>query len=193
MVKKCDRLMLEWNWFLEMPEAKEGPQKVFIPKHNTPLLLDYSVPAPEGWWGHWPSLGWQEARGIKSGIDPLKMLGWARKAGHPDLGTVLEIVRDLKQGCDLGTRGEYLCPSVSTNAPSAYDYGDRVTDSIVDGIKEGIIMGPMKEEKIPFKEEGIKINGIMVADYLLIFVWYLEGQVVLGYTTDWPKCSCLWQ
>ena len=162
VVKKCDRLQLEWNWFLGMPEAIEGLQKVFIPKHNTPLLLDYSVPAPEGWWDHWPSLSWEEARGMRSGVDPVKMLGWARKAGHPDLGTVMEIVRDLRQGCDLGTRGEYLCPSVSTNAPSAYEYGDRVTDAIVDGVKKGIIMGPMKVEEIPFKEEGIKINGIMV-------------------------------
>ena len=71
-------------------------------------------------------------------------------------------MRDLRFGCDLGTRGVNLCPSVSSNAPSAYEYGDRVTDSIVDGIKQGIMMGPMKEEEIPFKEEGVKINGVMV-------------------------------
>ena len=162
MEKKLEKLDLEWNWFLSKPEPTEGSKKTFTSKHNTPLLLDYSVPAPESWWQHWPTLTWQDGKVMKSCIDPVKMLGWARKAGHPDLGTVMEIVGDLRKGCDLGTRGEYLCPSVSTNAPSAYEYGDRVTDSIVDGIKKGIMIGPMKEEQIPFKEQGIKVNGIMV-------------------------------
>ena len=142
-----ERLDQEWTWFLGKPEPAESPKKLFISKHKTPLLLDYSLKAPESWWEDWPTLNWQDAKGMKSSIDPVKMLGWARKAGHPDLGTVMEIVKDLRQGCDLGTRGEYLCPSVSTNAPSAYEYGDRVTDTIVDGIKKGIMMGPMKEEQ----------------------------------------------
>ena len=122
--KRLEKLDLEWTWFLEKPEPTESPKKLFTSKYNTPLLLDYSVPAPESWWKHWPTLTWAEAKKKRSSIDPVRMLGWARKAGHPDLGTVMEIVRDLKQGCDLGTRGEYLCPSVSTNAPSAYEYGD---------------------------------------------------------------------
>ena len=140
----------------------QPPKKVFVSKFRIPVLLDYSRPAPESWWEHWPSLSWEEAKRLKSTINLYKMLKWAQQAGHPDLGTVQEIVRDLRFGCDLGTRGVNLCPSVSSNAPSAYEYGDRVTDSIVDGIKQGIMMGPMKEEEIPFKEEGVKINGVMV-------------------------------
>ena len=76
------------------------------------------------------------------------------------MGTVLEIANDVKYGCDLGTRGKHLCPSTSTNAPSAWEFGARVTDSIVDGIINGIIIGPMKEEDIPF--ESVKVNGLMV-------------------------------
>ena len=68
--------------------------------------------------------------------DYLCLLDWAKQSDYPDMGTVLDIARDLRVGCDLGTRGEYLCPSTSTNAPSAYQYGDRVTDQIVDGIKK---------------------------------------------------------
>ena len=75
-------------------------------------------------------------------INPMKMVAWARKAGHPDIGMVMEIARDLKVGCDLGTQGEFLCPSTSSNAPSAYEAGGPITDSIVDGIKKGIMMGP---------------------------------------------------
>ena len=137
-------------------------KKVFESKHGTPRLLDYSALAPDSWWQFWPSLKWEEAKHLKSSINSLKMVEWAQRAGHPDLGTVLEIAKDLRYGCDLGTSGKFLCPSTSTNAPSAYEYGDRVTDAIVDGIKSGIMMGPMDKDEIPFKENGIKQSGIMV-------------------------------
>ena len=163
MWRKWERINGEFGDFLKEPRLGLAPQKVFVSKHRTPLLLDYSVPAPEKWWQYWPSLKWEEARRIRSGINPHRMRDWAMRAGHPDMGTVQEICLDLKRGCDLGTRGEYLCPSTSSNAPSAYKYGDRVTDSIVDGIKKGIMMGPMTEEEIPFKAEGIKVSGVMVS------------------------------
>ena len=102
---------------LKEPVLKLVPPKVFKSKHRIPLLLDYSAPAPDSWWEFWPSLSWEEAKLIRSPINPIKMVEWARRADHPDMGTVLDISRDLRVGCDLGTRGEYLCPSTSTNAP----------------------------------------------------------------------------
>ena len=136
-------------------------QKVFVPKHpEIPLLLDYSLVAPASWWQHWPYLSWKQGRLLESPINPSRMVAWARRADHPDIGLVLEIARDLRYGCDLGTRGEFLCPSTSNNAPSAFEYGERVTDSIVDGIMTGIVMGPMEEKDIPF--ESVKVNGLMV-------------------------------
>jgi hypothetical protein len=143
------------------PTLQRVPQRVFVRKHGEiPLLLDYSGVAPAGWWQHWPCLTWEQGRLLRSSINPWKLLAWARRADHPDMGTVLEISRDLKHGCDLGTRGEYLCPSTSSNAPSAFEYGDRVTDYIVDGIKIGIVMGPMRKMEIPF--ESVKVNELMV-------------------------------
>ena len=162
MEKKKVRLNAELGEFKKLPQIGLAKQKVFVSKHRTPLLLDYSVPAPKQWWEFWPSLTWADAKKLKSSINPHKMREWAMRAGHPDLGTVQEICRDLRRGCDLGTRGVNLCPSTSSNAPSAYEYGDRVTDSIVDGIRSGIMMGPMTKEEIPFQEKGIKVNGIMV-------------------------------
>ena len=157
-----DRLQFEFAAFLSKSPMQLPPQKVFVPKHGEiPLLLDYSGVAPEGWWQHWPRLTWGDGRLMKSPINPVKMVAWARRTNHPDMGTVLEIARDIRHGCDLGTRGEFLCPSTSSNAPSATEYGDRVTDSIVDGIKKGIIMGPMDKEEIPF--ESVKVNGMLVA------------------------------
>lgn len=157
------RLMEEFEAHLDRREPELKSLKMFKPKHpNIPRLIDYSKSAPVTWWNYWPSLSWEEGRMLKSGINPRKMVMWADRANHPDMATVLDIARDLKFGCDLGTRGEYLCPSTSDNAPSAVEYGNRVTDSIVDGIEKGIMIGPMDEEDLPFKEEGVKVNGVMV-------------------------------
>ena len=157
---KIRALKKEFIQFLDQPCLELVPKKVFKAKHGIPPLLDYSVLAPDSWWDFWPSLSWEEGKVIRSSINPVKMVSWARKADYPDMGTVLDISRDLRVGCDLGTRGEYLCPSTATNAPTAYQYGDRVTDQIVDGIRKKIMIGPMSESEIPF--ESIKVNGIMV-------------------------------
>jgi hypothetical protein len=153
-------LLEEFRVFVEKPVMEQAPKKVFSQAHKEiPLLLDYSGVAPESWWRHWPSLSWEEGRHIESSINPVRMVTWARRAGHPDMGTVMEIARDLKVGCDLGTRGEFLCPSTSSNAPSAFEAGPQITDSIVDGIKRGIMVGPMAKSEIPF--ESVKVNGMM--------------------------------
>ena len=157
---RIEYLKIAFKLFLTLPILSLMPLVSFTPKNKIPPLLDYSGVAPASWWQHWPSLTWDQGRLLKSPINPVKMVDWARRADHPDMGTVLEIAKDLRQGCDLGTRGEHLCPSTSSNAPSAYQYGERVTDAIVSGIKEGIMVGPMNYDEIPF--ESVKLNGMMV-------------------------------
>ena len=123
--------------FLAGPPVALAPKKVFVPKHpEVPKLVDYSKVAPTSWWQHWPHLSWQQGMLIKSSINPVKMVAWASKAGHPDMGTVMEIAKDVRMGCDLGTRGEFLCPSVSSSAPSAYEFGDGVMEWWSDGVME---------------------------------------------------------
>ena len=148
---------------LARPLPQLQPLKEFQAKNpEIPRLSDYSKPPPPGWFSYWPSLSWEEGRIRKSGINAKKMVMWAEKSNHPDMGTVLDIARDVTYGCDLGTRGVNLCPSTSSNAPSAYKYGERVTDSIATGIKKGIMMGPMTKDEIPFSPDlGVKVNGIM--------------------------------
>lgn len=148
---------------LARPLPQLQPLKEFQAKNpEIPRLSDYSKPPPPGWFSYWPSLSWEEGRMRKSGINAKKMVMWAEKSNHPDMGTVLDIARDVTYGCDLGTRGVNLCPSTSSNAPSAYKYGERVTDSIATGIKKGIMMGPMTKDEIPFSPDlGVKVNGIM--------------------------------
>lgn len=134
--------------------------KVFNPKHDhVPKLDDYKLCPPDDWWAKWPKLTWEKGSEIRSKVSPNKLLLMATAANYPDIATVTDIVNDLKFGCDIGCRGVNLCPSTSSNAPSAYEYGDRVTDSIVDGIKTGIMIGPLEDHEVPF--DTIKINGIM--------------------------------
>ena len=97
---------------------------------------------------------------MKSPTNPTMLFNLASKLNYPDMATVMEIVQDIRVGCDIGCRGENLCPSTSTNAPSAYEHGEKVTDAIVDGLKKGIMIGPMDEDEIPF--DSVKVNGIMV-------------------------------
>ena len=97
-------LKSEFNKFLLKPILRIPHKKSFQPKHKIPLLLDYSVPAPNSWWEHWPSLSWEEGKQVKSNINPVRLVTWARRTDHPDMGTVLDIARDLRHGCDLGTR-----------------------------------------------------------------------------------------
>ena len=92
-------LLEEFRVFTEKPILEPATKKVFSPVHKEiPLLLDYSGVAPKNWWLHWPSLSWEEGRVIKSTICPLKMVAWARRAGHPDMSMVMDIARDLRGG-----------------------------------------------------------------------------------------------
>ena len=107
-----ERLMNQFKEYLKQPIRQPVSKKVFnVDNKEIPLLLDYSGTAPQSWWKHWPCLMWEDGKKIKSGISPIKLSEWARRAKYPDVGSVLDICRDLRYGCDLGTRGEFLSPS----------------------------------------------------------------------------------
>ena len=43
--------------------------KVFKPKCNLPQLNNYRDKADTNYWNHWPSISWEEAKLMKSGIN----------------------------------------------------------------------------------------------------------------------------
>ena len=148
--------------------ARESPYspakmktKEFQRKHKeVPILQSYIERPTDEWWDNFPKLTWEEGKQIKSPINATALFRLANRINYPDTATVIEIVRDIKQGCDVGCRGINLCPSTASNAPNTYQHGAQVTDSIVDGIKKKIMIGPMEEHEIPF--ETIKVSGMMV-------------------------------
>ena len=105
-------------------------RRKFQPKHkDIPQLSGYSEIPEDGFWDKFPHLSWERGKEIKSSVDPLKLFRMATKSNYPDMATVIEIVEDIKHGCDICCRGVNLCPSVSSNAPTAYENGEKVTDS----------------------------------------------------------------
>ena len=132
-----------------------------MPKHNDmPWLSNYAETPGDEFWRVFLYLSWEKGKQIQGTINPIKLYRMATKSNYPDMATVIEIIEDIKHGRDIGCRGVNLCPSVSSNAPSAYEHGQKVTDSIADGIRKGIMIGPMQKDQIPF--QSIKTNDIMV-------------------------------
>ena len=97
---------------------------------------------------------------MKSGINPevLERLAW--ETGYPYPTILRDVVNDVKFGARLGVADSYRVQSSSTNAPSAYEFGDRVSDSLCKMMREGYIMGPFEENNKPFEVNSF--SGLMV-------------------------------
>jgi hypothetical protein len=74
---------------------------------------------------------------------------------HPLLNVVC---KDLTDGADIGCVGQPRSASVSTNAPSAYDFAPEVTDAVADWVTQGFAAGPFHPKDRP---TGAKVSGIM--------------------------------
>ena len=135
-----------------LPLPEEPPLKKFKSKHDLPKLNTYEGTAPDWYWKSWPHLSWEEGKKMKSQIDPeiLLRLGTLTKFPYPCL--LKEICQDLKKGASLGVSKDHQIPSRATNAPSAMDDGDKVSDKLAAWIAKGYVVGPLNKEDIPFKE-----------------------------------------
>jgi hypothetical protein len=74
---------------------------------------------------------------------------------HPDLEI---IIRDLSLGANIGCSGIARLPTISTNAPSAFEYAAEVTDAIADWVTQGFAAGPFDPSNRP---KTAKVSGIM--------------------------------
>lgn len=151
------RDLLSDQMFLPLPE--EPPLKKFKSKHKLPKLESYEVTAPDWYWESWPQLSWEEGKKIKSQIDPLILMNLGTQTKFPYPCLLKEICKDLKKGASLGVREDHQIPSTATNAPSAMDDGEKVSDELAAWIAKGYVVGPMNKKDIPFK--AVKISGLM--------------------------------
>ena len=83
----------------------------------------------------------------------------AINAGFEDRELLEIVYSDLKYGAKIGCSGKFREPTRSNNAPSAFEFGDRFSDSICEWLKAGYATGPFELKEIP---DDAKISGLMV-------------------------------
>ena len=90
---------------------------------------------------------------VASWINPGKLLEVARAEGLQDNDKRLRrVLNRLKEGADIGCRGDGRKPTRCQNSVSAIEFGDRVADSLQGWIIDGLCFGPIKEEELPWNE-----------------------------------------
>jgi hypothetical protein len=130
------------------------PRRVFKPKVDLPVLVDYSAVPEAGFWETFPV---NKAPG-KSMISAARLRGLALAVGCSDERRLAMVCEDLERGALIGCVGRFRGASRSRNAPSALEYPREVTDAVASWVKAGFAVGPFLEEEVP---AGVKVNGIM--------------------------------
>ena len=128
---------------------------MFTPKYNLPLLPNYKDVAPNWFWNDFPN-NFVKPAVSHINADLLKVL--ALESSFKDLDILNNIICDLVNGAKIGCKGKFRNPSRATNAPSAHDDGEKVTDAIADWIKKGFAYGPVELHEVP---SSAKFSGIM--------------------------------
>jgi hypothetical protein len=131
------------------------PAKIFKPKHQLPILADYTVDPGPDFWARFPS---NLSRTGKSTICPDKLRNLAWAVGYNQLELLEKVCKDLSDGADIGCKGDARNPTFSSNAPSALEFKEQVTDSIADWVTSGFAAGPFPPEQRP---PTAKVNGMM--------------------------------
>jgi hypothetical protein len=103
----------------EMPDWPLPPPKTFKPKYQLPLIEDYKTEAPAEFWEIFPD----REPGAGHSLVSEQKLREAQMEAKLEAGPVFEAVcRDIREGADIGCRGQFREQSGSSNAPSAFEY-----------------------------------------------------------------------
>ena len=155
-------MVSQWKWWARRMAAAaqwEGPAapalKIFKSKFGLPVLRDYRVAAPEEFWVKFPVNTELEGKSL---INPKRLAGLSIALGTSDPDALAVVCRNLEGGAEIGCVGAFREPSVSTNAPSAFEYPVEVTDAVASWVEKKFVYGPVKREQVP---AGVKISGIM--------------------------------
>ena len=136
------------------------PMKEFKAKMGLQKLQDYKKPPLANFWSSWPKRTFEQALPSKSWVNSGRLRELAMKYQYSDWARLERVCHRLDHGANIGCNGRARLPTIGTNAISAYTFGDRVCDTLAKMIKDGIMVGPLDEEEIPW--EGITISPIMV-------------------------------
>ena len=139
-------------WAAPVPAAQ--PKKIFCPKNALGHVSDYRGLASPEFWASFP------VNRVRIGtplIDVQKLRMLVGATGYQNVA-LEQVFLDLEVGASIGCTGVGRSPSVSNNAPSAFEYPGQVTDAIATWVKKGFVFGPVDAEAVP---GSAKVNGIM--------------------------------
>ena len=142
------------------PTPELPPLKEFKPKLGLPKLLSYKIIPKANYWKSWPKKTFEQVLPSKSWVSSEKLRELACKYNLTDWARLERVVERLEYGADIGCHGRGRLPTMSGNAPTTFEYGERVADSLAEWIQDGIMVGPLDEEEIPW--EDITVSGMMV-------------------------------
>ena len=84
----------------------------------------------------------------RSWICPDKLREVATMVGYEDKRNIDNIASVLANGANLGCRGSGRLATRKGNSPSAYEFGERLVDSLQGWLEDGLACGPLTEAEI---------------------------------------------
>ena len=142
------------------PTPEIPPLKKFRAKMGLPKLESYKKSPPATYWQHWPKRTFEQAAVGRSWVSGQKLKELALRYGYTDWARLERVLDRLDNGANIGCKGRGRLATITPNAKSAFYYGDRVADSLAEWIRDGIVVGPLDEEEIPY--EDITVSSILV-------------------------------
>ena len=101
-----------------------------MPNKNVPVLDSYTGDLRDDYWSCWETQKFEDLKENKSWVDGDKLYEECKRAGLGAMTHVAGVARYVKEGCDIGCKGEARMATITQNDPSAQEYGDKVSDML---------------------------------------------------------------
>ena len=100
----------------------------------------------------------------ESWINSERLREVATACGYNDEPKIRRLCQTLELGANLGCRGKARLQTVEKNSPTAYEYGDRLTDSLQSWLAEDLAAGPLTREEVEqtFDWKLVTVNPMAV-------------------------------
>lgn len=148
-----------FEFALNSPAPPRPEQKAFNKKFpHIEKLNDYRVAPDDSFFDNWKKVELPSKPATRINVVELEKI--ANELGYKNTKLLNTVISDLTVGAPLMTKGVGRSLTECSNAPSAYDNGERTTDAVLNWQSKGFIAGPFKES--PFPE--VKVSGIMAVE-----------------------------
>ena len=117
--------------------------------------MDYKVDPGTEFWSAFPT-NWSLIG--KPLLSAASLLSTGLACGIANLEGLNVVYGDLVNGANIGCSGQARGPTCSGNAPSCWEFPDRITDAVAGWVEKKFVAGPFLKEELPI---SAKVNGIM--------------------------------